>query len=122
MFSLRFASINMALAIMLGAFGAHGLKGKVSTLALETFLTGNRYHLLMSLSLILLWSLQKQLRLDFKKPMGLIGLGIFLFSFNCYLYAITSIKTFALIVPFGGVSFIASWIWVSILLIRTHHD
>ena len=36
--------------------------------------------------------------------------GIFLFSFGCYTYALTGVKTFVHIVPLGGISFIAGWI------------
>ncbi len=41
-------------------------------------------------------------------------IGIILFSFSLYLYSVTSIKTFAMITPLGGVSFLIGWLMVII--------
>jgi uncharacterized membrane protein YgdD (TMEM256/DUF423 family) len=102
---LATASFFLFLAVAFGAFGAHGLEGKISQKALATFKTGNFYHFIQALSLVLLiFTSQKK-----KLLKNLNLLGIFLFSGNCYLYALTEVKIFALLVPFGGVSFLIFW-------------
>jgi uncharacterized membrane protein YgdD (TMEM256/DUF423 family) len=107
---LMTSCFSLALAVLFGAFGAHGLEGKVSAKALATFETGSRYHFYHSFGLFLigLWALHSQQLI--KWPAYLMIVGIILFSFNCYLYAITGVKAFAMIVPLGGISFVISWI------------
>lgn len=94
------------LAVLIGAFGAHGLKEIVTGKYLDTFDTGVRYHFYHSLSL-LAWCCLKMVMpsLSNKTPLFYI-LGVVLFSFNCYLYAVTKIKLFAMIVPIGGFCFL----------------
>lgn len=101
-----FASILLALAVALGAFGAHGLEGKISEKALATYQTGNTYHFYHALALFALGLSPLRSRVG----VALLTAGIVLFSFNCYLYGLTGVRTFAMIVPLGGVSFIAGWI------------
>ena len=49
-----FGALLAALAVLLGAFGAHGLKGKISPEDLTIFETGVRYHMYHALGLILM--------------------------------------------------------------------
>lgn len=105
------AAILMALAVMIGAFGAHGLKEIVTGKYIETYKTGVTYHFYHALGIFLVGILsQLNPQLNFKKVGILFLIGILLFSVNCYLYAITQIKTFAMIVPIGGVSLILGWL------------
>jgi uncharacterized membrane protein YgdD (TMEM256/DUF423 family) len=103
----------LALSILLGAFGAHGLEKLISPMALKTFHTGVHYHQLHALGLAILALYYRDQNLNIQFPISAIFLvvGILLFSGNCYLYAITGIKFFALIVPLGGTSFIVGWLW-----------
>ena len=107
-----FSFINMAIAIALGAIGAHALKKTLPPAKLETFLTGNRYHFYITISLIFFLILEKQIQsinLNASKTLCLIAL--LLFSFGCYAYALTGVKPFVHIVPIGGVSFIFAWLF-----------
>jgi len=111
----------LALGVLIGAFGAHGLKQVATPKALETFETGVRYHFyhafgLLSLSLLSL--MKPELKLSLSKWFLLAG--IILFSFNCYLYAVTEIKAFALIVPLGGLSFVVGWMMAGFKLARSN--
>lgn len=100
----------MGIAIILGAFGAHGLKNRVSTLAMETYQTGVLYHIIHSLALIMVGIVELvKPNYNFKFSKLAFIVGIFLFSVNCYLYAVTGTKTFALIVPIGGFMYILAW-------------
>lgn len=110
--SLNIGLIFLALAVMIGAFGAHGLE-KMSTVTergMNVFETGVRYHFYHAIGLIMLGLFEIQSSSNFKLSRILAIVGILFFSFNCYLYAVSGIKTFAMIVPLGGVSFIVFWL------------
>jgi uncharacterized membrane protein YgdD (TMEM256/DUF423 family) len=96
----------LGLAVLLGAFGAHGLKNLVTPEKLVTFETGVRYHF----GIVLIGMLHQFFPLiKIKISFILFLIGIVLFSFNCYLYVITGLKVFALIVPVGGTAFLIGW-------------
>lgn len=103
-------TLILGLAVLIGAFGAHGLKSMVSPEKLVTFETGVRYQFYHGFGILILAAFHQ---LYGVKKMGIILhsflAGILLFSFNCYLYVLTDIKTFAMIVPVGGVLFILGW-------------
>lgn len=105
------AALLLALGVLIGAFGAHGLQKMVEAEKLVTFETGVRYHFFHSLGLLAV-GIISLIRPQFnnKKTVLFFLAGIILFSFNCYFYVLTGIKTFAMIVPLGGVSFIFGWV------------
>lgn len=109
--SLILGAFLLALAVMIGAFGAHGLKSMVSAEKLVTFETGVRYHFYHAFGIVLL-GLYQQLFASAKITVSMNAFlaGILLFSFNCYLYVLTDLKAFAMIVPVGGVLFILGWV------------
>jgi uncharacterized membrane protein YgdD (TMEM256/DUF423 family) len=116
---LFIGSLSLLLAVAIGAFGAHGLKEIVTGKYLETFKTGVQYQYYHGFGLLLLGIIQMQFKnLDLKKPALCFMLGIFLFSFNCYLYAITSNKVFAMIVPIGGIFFMIGWSFLTVSFYR----
>lgn len=99
--------LSLAIATLLGAFGAHALKGAISVKAMVTYSTGNDYHFYHSFALILLGAIKMAIP-EVKTKMTFISylVGLFMFCGNCYLYALTSYKLFAMLVPIGGVAFI----------------
>ena len=102
-------------AVAIGAFGAHGLREKLSAEMLEVYKTGVLYHFIHTLVLLIL-SLT-----DFIKgkiPSIFFLLGIMLFSFSLYLYSTTGTRFFAMITPVGGVSFLIGWLWIIIEVFR----
>jgi len=108
---ISIGSVSMALAVLLGAFGAHGLKGTLTEKYLEIYNTGVFYHLIHSLGLIIIGNLQKEKT----KGSGIFLLaGILLFSGSLYLLAITGIKWLGLITPLGGISFIIGWLTLAL--------
>ena len=111
---LMTGSFFLFIAVLLGAFGAHGLKNILEAQALDTFKTGVTYQFYHGFGLILLAIISKTYGIDVKKSALLFIIGIFLFSGNCYLYSITQIKTIALIIPAGGLSFITGWLRLTI--------
>lgn len=108
------ASVFGLLAVILGAFGAHGLEKMVNTDAVATFETGVRYQMYHAFFLFvvgLLPGLSKKTR---QIVYTLVVIGIVLFSFSIYLLALNDITTFdfktiGIITPIGGVFLLVSW-------------
>jgi uncharacterized membrane protein YgdD (TMEM256/DUF423 family) len=109
--SFILGTLFLALAVLIGAFGAHGLKNFVEADKLVTFETGVRYQFYHAIGLMLVGVFQ-QLFSEVKTSaiQNSFLVGILLFSFNCYFYVLSGIKVFALIVPVGGVLFAIGWI------------
>jgi uncharacterized membrane protein YgdD (TMEM256/DUF423 family) len=113
-------SLLAALAVILGAFGAHALKALVTPEKLLVFETGVRYHFYHSLALLATGIIYshfpaKQLRL----ATGLFLTGIALFSGSLYAMVFVSISggslgPLGIITPIGGLFFIAAWIMLAL--------
>lgn len=117
--ALLTGSISLALAVMIGAFGAHGLKELVIGKFVETYKTGVTYHYYHGFGLLFLGLLKGQSpEIKIVPSTWCFIVGTLLFSFNCYFYAMTKMKVFAMIVPLGGVLFIAGWIALTIQIHR----
>ena len=105
------AGISGFLAVALGAFGAHGLKNIIDAGALETYKTGVLYHLVHSTVLLAIALNGNE---KYKFAFISIACGIILFSFSLYLYSLSRILIFAMITPFGGISFLIGWLFIII--------
>lgn len=117
--SLVLGSALLALAVLIGAFGAHGLKNVVTPEKLVTFETGVRYHFYHAFGLLIVGMLQQQFQnMKLTVSHWAFFVGVLLFSFDCYFYVVTDIKTFAMIVPIGGVSFIVGWVALMIGILK----
>ncbi len=99
------------LGVALGAFGAHGLKDILSPEMLDTYKTGVLYELVHA-PVILAIGLIGNSR--FYKSAIFLSIGVILFSFSLYIYALTGLKFLAMITPFGGVSFLIGWLFIII--------
>ena len=109
--ALILSSLFLFLAVLLGAFGAHVLSSSLSEKAMKTFETGIKYQFYHGFALLILATLHTRVvQLKPKWTYRLFTIGIILFSVNCYLYAFSSVKTFAMIVPLGGLAFLAGWL------------
>lgn len=107
---LLIGAFLLCLAVAIGAFGAHGLKPRLTAKLLATFETGVTYHYYHGFALIILGLIKAQFKeINIRISQYAFAIGILLFSFNCYFYAITQVKTFAMIVPLGGMLFILGW-------------
>ncbi len=102
------------LAVILGAFGAHGLKDMIDAASLESYNTGVRYQ--MYHALLLLWvGTMTQLSSGQKKWIYYcLGTGTVLFSFSIYLLATNGLTSFdfssiGFITPIGGSFLIFGW-------------
>ncbi|AXH10192.1 DUF423 domain-containing protein [Malaciobacter halophilus] len=112
---LAIASFMMALAIAIGAFGAHGLKAIVEPTMLTTYHTGVEYHFYNTLGLFAT-SFMIYLKPDNKKLVlasWLILIGTIIFSFSLYLLVILNIPVLGAITPIGGTLMIIAWLMIA---------
>lgn len=113
-------SINAALAVVLGAFGAHALKARISPQMLEVYHTGAQYHFYHALGMLLIGVLAAQLQNSGALRLSgfLMLAGIVLFSGSLYLLAITGVTWLGAITPLGGLAFIAAWVVLALAALR----
>ena len=105
------SAINLALAVMLGAFGAHGLKACASEAQLAWWSTATDYFFYHALGLLLLGLLAKVIpQLPIKASFLLIQIGILFFCGSLYIMALVLPRGLGMITPIGGALMIAGWL------------
>lgn len=113
-------AINAFLSVALGAFGAHGLEGKVEPKYLETWKTGVTYQMFHATGIliigILLGKFPASALLTWSGWMMLIG--VILFSGSLYVLTLTKISVLGAITPLGGLSFLAAWVLLVIFAVK----
>ncbi len=114
-FWLAVASILGALGVVMGAFGAHALRGRLTPDQLASLGTAVQYHLLHSVALLALalWGLAAGRSIQV--PAALFSAGIVLFSGSIYALLLTDQRWLGPVTPLGGLCFIAGWL--SLLLL-----
>ena len=107
-------SLLAALSVLLGAFGAHGLKSRVSSTDLEIFETGVRYQMYHALGLILIGFIGFHFKQDILTvPAYLLLIGTFIFSCSLYILVLTNIRWFGAVTPVGGICLVLGWMVLS---------
>ncbi|WP_339492666.1 MULTISPECIES: DUF423 domain-containing protein [unclassified Pseudomonas] len=97
--------------VALGAFAAHGLKGRLSTEYLAIFHTGVTYQLVHTLALLGVALLATHIPGRIVTWAGVsFVVGILLFSGSLYLLTLTGISKLGIITPLGGVAFLIGWV------------
>lgn len=98
------------LAVALGAFGAHALKGKLGADMLAVFETGVRYQMFHALALLIVgWACAHWTSPAIGIAGWLFVAGTALFSGSLYALALTGVKALGAITPIGGVCLLAGW-------------
>jgi uncharacterized membrane protein YgdD (TMEM256/DUF423 family) len=109
--AVRIAAIAGFLAVAFGAVGAHALKPYLESHGKpDAWHTAALYHIVHAIVLLVLAQRTTIARL----PFALFGAGIVLFSGSLYALALTNIRFFAFITPFGGICLIAGWLALAI--------
>jgi uncharacterized membrane protein YgdD (TMEM256/DUF423 family) len=104
-------AINGALAVAFGAFGAHGLQGRIDAHALSLYETGARYHMYHALAICLAALGMRGAATQAASYAAAFFLaGILLFAGSLYVLALTGMRAAAIVTPFGGVAFLIGWI------------
>ncbi len=112
---LFLAALAGLVGVGLGAFGAHGLRGRLSPDMLAVFETGVRYHMYHALALLAVSAIAA--RVDGRLPIvagWCFTAGILVFSGSLYALALTGVTTLGAITPLGGVAFLAGWICLAL--------
>ena len=116
-FLLAGASAGL-IAVGFGAFGAHGLRGRLTPEMLAVFETGVRYHMYHALALLLTAALMARPGVGGGRLLVAAGwlfvAGIALFSGSLYLLAVTGVTMLGAITPIGGVAFLTGWACLAI--------
>ena len=113
------AAIFLALAVAIGAFGAHGLKSHLSTDMIQIYKTGVEYHFYHALGLLLIGVIAISFPSELLKwSVIFLAAGIVLFSGSLYVLAITGIKWIGAITPLGGLGFIAGWVLLFMAVLK----
>lgn len=111
----------MALAVTLGAFGAHGLEDRLGEYYLDVYETAVLYHFFHAVGILGVAGLMKTSGVPAKAgawTCGLLLAGIVLFSGSLYALALTGATMLGAITPIGGVAFIAGWLVLTVGAIR----
>jgi len=115
------AATALALAVIFGAFGAHGLRDRLDAYSTSVYEKAVLYHFFHALGLLFV-SMMPKLGLLSARQSGwvcaLLLVGIVLFSGSLYVLAVTRIPTLGIITPFGGLSFIAAWLALAWMVLR----
>ncbi|MEJ7913888.1 MAG: DUF423 domain-containing protein [Chitinophagaceae bacterium] len=118
-------AVMAGIAVVLGAFGAHGLKKLVGPETVSTFQTGVQYQMYHALAMMLLGILYQQFSNNMLHYAGLFfSGGILLFSGSLYLLSImkarevVGLSGIGIITPIGGLLFIAGWVLLILGLLK----
>jgi uncharacterized membrane protein YgdD (TMEM256/DUF423 family) len=108
---ITLASLSGMLAVTLGAFGAHGLRGKLDDYAMGVFETAVQYHFYHALALLAVGIIAlSQPQTTLLKSSGwLFIVGTVIFSGSLYVLALTGTKWLGAVTPLGGLAFIGGW-------------
>lgn len=109
-------AVSGAIAVMLGAFGAHALRSSLSPERLATFETGVRYEMYHALALLAVsLAAAREGTSGWMAAAGIFFvLGTLLFSGSLYLLAATKARWLGAITPLGGIAFIAGWLLLAL--------
>src|SRR5581483_11768936 len=103
----------MALAVGMGAFGAHGLRDRLDAYSMSVYEKAVFYHFIHGLGLLIVSILPKTgtfSEFATNWVCGLLLAGILIFSGSLYALAISGNRMLGAITPIGGVAFIAGWL------------
>jgi uncharacterized membrane protein YgdD (TMEM256/DUF423 family) len=118
---LIIGSINMLLAVGLGAFGAHGLQGKLTERMIEIYQTGVQYHMIHAIGILIIAIAAE--RLGNPAMLSWAGwtmfLGIIFFSGSLYVLSISGVKILGAITPIGGLFFMVGWLLLALAAFKS---
>ena len=109
---LRLGAALAAVGVAVGAFGAHGLRPRITPERLAVFESGVQYHGVHALGLLAVaWAAHAAPQAAGPRWAGaLFAVGILLFSGSLYALVLTGVTLWGAVTPFGGLAFIAGWL------------
>ena len=115
------AATALALAVIIGAFGAHGLRDRLDAYSTSVYEKAVIYHFFHALGLLMVSLMPKLGYLSVRQTNWVCGLllaGIVFFSGSLYILAVTRVPAWGAVTPIGGVAFIAAWLALAWMLLR----
>jgi len=118
---LILGAANAALAVLLGAFGAHSLKTHFAVDMMAVYQTGLQYHLFHALGLLAvgLAALHLPDSAWLRWSGWLMLAGIVIFSGSLYILSTTGWKWLGAVTPLGGLSFIVAWVLFAVAVVKS---
>lgn len=122
---IAFAAFSAAIAVILGALGAHALKTTLPEAQLASFETAVRYHIYHALAILLTSIIGLQLKVSLQVTLWLFAIGTLLFSGSIYLLAtiplhgLEELRALGPVTPIGGVLLIAGWVGLAVTSMRS---
>ncbi|HEX8140445.1 MAG TPA: DUF423 domain-containing protein [Pyrinomonadaceae bacterium] len=108
---LTLGALSAFIAVAAGAFGAHGLKSRLSAEMLNTFEVGVRYQMYHAFALIVVaWAQSRWPTPQLTASGWLFIAGTLLFSGSLYALSLSGLKWLGAITPLGGLAFLAGWL------------
>jgi uncharacterized membrane protein YgdD (TMEM256/DUF423 family) len=107
------AAIFLALAVMLGAFGAHGLRGRLDAYSMGVWEKAVFYHFIHALGMLIVSLMPRAAALPkagAEWVCWLLLAGILIFSGSLYVLAVSGVRMLGAITPIGGLAFLAAWL------------
>jgi uncharacterized membrane protein YgdD (TMEM256/DUF423 family) len=115
------ASVFLALAVILGAFGAHGLRSRLDAYSMGIWEKAVFYHFVHSLGMLIASLLPRVQALSSAAASNVCWLlagGVLIFSGSLYLLAVSRVSILGAITPVGGLCFIAAWLLLAWYFLR----
>jgi uncharacterized membrane protein YgdD (TMEM256/DUF423 family) len=103
------AAIFLALAVGLGAFGAHGLRARLDPYSMSLWEKAVFYHFIHALGILIASVIARTSPVS-EWACWLLAAGVLIFSGSLYLLAVTGTRMLGAITPIGGLCFIAGWL------------
>lgn len=116
-------AILLALAVMIGAFGAHALQDRLDAYSKGIYETGVMYHFFHALGLLIVSLMPRIGALSEARTAWVCGLllaGVVLFSGSLYALALSGVRMLGAVTPLGGVAFIAAWLLLAYWLMTAN--
>lgn len=114
-------AIGLALAVILGAFGAHGLRGRLDAYSMDIYERAVFYQFIHAMGLLVVSILPRLGAVSATAGAWVCALllaGVVIFCGSLYLLALTGIRGLGAITPIGGLSFIAAWVLLAISVLQ----
>ena len=114
-------AIALGIAVAIGAFGAHGLQGRLDNYSMAVYERAVFYHFVHALGILLVATLMSTGKFPQTGSVWacrLLLAGIVLFSGSLYALALTGQRMLGAVTPLGGISFIAAWVVLAATALR----
>ncbi len=117
---LLIGAINMLLAVIFGAFGAHALRNRLDAALLDIYHTGNEYHFYHAIGLLVIGAVASHVSAEgwLKASGWMMFAGTLVFCGSLYLLSILNLSWLGMITPIGGFLFLFSWASLCVAIVK----